>query len=219
MKRFTAIPLLALLFGTAFVSGQSPQQACDVPDSLRSVYLYTEGIKQLNIAADTARARESFAAAIALDSAYAPAYYELAANGLYDTPDEAVELARRAYRLDTTNRWYHRFFGQTLILADRYREALGVYRDLQAKDPSDPDHYRLLAALYEQTGDPYMALATLDSAELRFGRIPLLSAMKRQLLVRTHQTDKAIDEARALVAEAPYEAQHHTALGELYGIA
>ena len=219
MKRFAAISLLALLFGSAFVSGQNPQQACEFPDSLRSVYLYTEGIKLLHIAGDTARARESFAEAIGRDSAYAPAYYELASNGLYDTPDEAVALARRAYRLDTTNRWYHRFLGQTLILADRYREALEVYRDLQTKDPAEPDHYRLLAALYEQTGDPYMALATLDSAELRFGRIPLLSAMKRQLLVRTHQTDKAIDEARALVAEAPYEAQHHTALGELYGIA
>lgn len=92
MKRFAAISLLALLFGSAFVSGQNPQQACEFPDSLRSVYLYTEGIKLLHIAGDTARARESFAEAIGRDSAYAPAYYELASNGLYDTPDEAVAL-------------------------------------------------------------------------------------------------------------------------------
>ena len=39
------------------------------------------------------RARELFLEAIRNDSTYAPAYYELAANGMYATPDEAVELA------------------------------------------------------------------------------------------------------------------------------
>lgn len=113
---------------------------------------------------------------------------------MYASPDEAVELARTAYRIDTTNRWYHQLYGQTLILAERYREALDVYRRLQVEYPKEPDNYRLLAALYEQNDDPYMALATLDSAEMRFGRIPYLSAMKRQLLIATRQTDKAIDE-------------------------
>lgn len=223
MKRLTAITALCLLFSTAFVAGKGSVQAPEWPDSLRSVYLYTEGIKQNTIAGDSARAREYFLEAIRLDSTYAPAYYELGVNGLgvenmYATPDEAVELARTAYRLDTTNRWYHQLYGQTLIIAQRYREALGVYRRLQVEYPKEPDNYRLLAALYEQNDDPYMALATLDSAEMRFGRIPYLSAMKRQLLIATHQVDKAIEEARTLVEEVPYEAGHHVALAELYGI-
>ena len=38
---------------------------------------------------------------------------------MYATPDEAVELARKAFRLDTTNKWYHQFYGQALIYAGR----------------------------------------------------------------------------------------------------
>ena len=176
MKRLTATTVLCLLlFSAAFVTGKGPSAAPEYPDSLRSVWLYTEGVKQNAIAGDSVRARELFLEAIRNDSTYAPAYYELAANGMYATPDEAVELARKAFRLDTTNKWYHQFYGQALIYAGRYDEALKVYRRLQTENPKDPDNYRILAALYEQKQSPVMALVTLDSAELRFGRIPVLS--------------------------------------------
>ena len=220
MKRLTATTVLCLLlFSAAFVTGKGPSAAPEYPDSLRSVWLYTEGVKQNAIAGDSVRARELFLEAIRNDSTYAPAYYELAANGMYATPDEAVELARKAFRLDTTNKWYHQFYGQALIYAGRYDEALKVYRRLQTENPKDPDNYRILAALYEQKQSPVMALVTLDSAELRFGRIPVLSAMKRRLLVATNQIDKAVVEARAMVEAAPYEAQRHVVLGDLYAIA
>lgn len=219
MKRLAAITALCLLFGSAFVAGKGVADAPEWPDSLRSVYLYTEGIKQNAIAGDTARARALFTEAVRRDSTFAPAWYELATGGMYSSADEGAELARRAYRLDTTNKWYHQYYGQALILAGRYKEALGVYRDLQVQYPDDPDHYRLLAALYEEAGDPYMALATLDSAEMRFGRIPLLSTMKRHLLMGTHQIDKAVEEAEALVQAAPYEQEHRVSLAELYGLA
>ena len=57
-----------------------------------------------------------------------------------------------------------------------------------------------------------------DSAEVRFGRTPVLSTMKRQLLIATRQLDKAVDEARAVAEEIPYEAEHHTVLANLYGL-
>lgn len=218
MKRTPIILLLCLLFSTALTAGRGPQQPCPFPDSLRSVWLYTEGIKRCVIFGDSLQARELFTEALRNDPTYAPASYALAANGMYDTPEEAVELARRAWRADTANRWYHRFYGQALIHAERYGEALEVFRDLCAADPKDPDNYRLTAALYEQQKNPYMALSVLDSAEIRFGRIPYLSAMKRRLLLATHQTGKALEEARALVEQAPYEAEHHTVLADLYAL-
>ncbi|MFQ7502795.1 MAG: tetratricopeptide repeat protein [Alistipes finegoldii] len=218
MKRLTATTALCVLFCTAFAAGKGPAGVPGYPDSLRSVWLYTEGIKQNAIARDTVRAREFFAEAIRNDSTFAPAYYEMAANGMYSTPDEAVNLARTAFRLDTANKWYHQFLGQALIYARRYDEALAVYRRLRSDEPQNPDNYRILAALYEQAQQPFSAIATLDSAEVRFGRIPVLSAMKRQLLISTRQLDKAVDEAKAMVEAAPYEAQHHVVLADLYAI-
>lgn len=190
--------------------------APEYPDSLPSVWFYTEGIKENSIEEDTMRARELFREAIRRDSNYAPAWFELAGILLPTSPDEAVDAARRAWRLDTTNTWYQQLYGQTLLMTDRYGEALPVYRSLIETNPKDPDNYRILAALYEQRKSPFMALVTLDSAEVRFGRIQPLSTMKRRLLVATNQIDKALDEARATVEETPYEAANHVVLAELY---
>ena len=46
MKRLTAITALCTLFTSAFVAGKGTPGAAGCPDSLRSVWLYTEGIKQ-----------------------------------------------------------------------------------------------------------------------------------------------------------------------------
>ena len=217
MKRLTATTVLSLvLFSTAFVSGKGSPSAPDRPDSLQSVWFYTEGIKQRTIAGDTARARQLLQEAIRRDSAYAPAWYELAGILLPSAPDEAIDAAHRAWQLDSTNQWYQQFYGQALLMTDRFDEALKVFRRLMEENPKDPDNYRIVAALYEQRKSPFQALVTLDSAELRFGRIPLLSSMKRRLLVATNQIDKALDEARAMVEEYPYEAEHHVVLADLY---
>ena len=76
MKRLTATTVLCLLlFSAAFVTGKGPSAAPEYPDSLRSVWLYTEGVKQNAIAGDSVRARELFLEAIRNDSTYAPAYW------------------------------------------------------------------------------------------------------------------------------------------------
>ncbi|MDE6508136.1 MAG: tetratricopeptide repeat protein [Alistipes sp.] len=217
MKRPAAISFVcAAFFLTAFAAGKSPSPAPSWADSLRSFYLYTEGIKQHSVVGDSLRARELFREALRCDSAFAPAYYELAVAQVDRSPAEAAELARKAYLLDTANLWYHSLYGQALVYSGQYDRALGVFRDLRRADPKNSDNYRILAALYELSRQPFAAIATLDSAEMRFGRIPVLSTMKRQLLLATHQTDKAVAEARALVDAAPYDAESRVVLAGLY---
>ncbi len=218
MRFKTAIAALCALASVVSAAGQGPTEPVVLSDTLSSAYLYTEGVKRMSIDRDSVAARDLFRRAIELDSLHAPSYFSLAYNGLYDSESEAVELARRAYELDTLNRWYHNHYGHTLIMAGRYRDALKVFRRLQVEYPKDPDNYRLLAALYDATNDPYMALAVLDSAEMRFGRIGLLSRHKRHLLIATHQTDKALEEAQALVADAPYDRENRVVLAEMYAL-
>lgn len=217
MKRPAAISIVcAAFFLTAFAAGKNPSSVPGWADSLRSFYLYTEGIKLHTIAGDSLRARELFGQAVRADSSFAPAYYEMAVAQVDSSPAEAAELARKAYELDTANLWYRSLYGQALVYSGQYDRALGVFRDLRRTDPKNPDNYRILAALYELSRQPFAAIATLDSAEVRFGRIPVLSAMKRQLLLATHQTDKAVAEARAMVDAAPYDAENRVVLAGLY---
>lgn len=218
MKRFVAIVALLGFFLTAFAVGGAGAQRPEKGDSLQSVFLYTEGLKALRIHEDTARGRALLEQALAIDSLYAPAHFALVTNNLSRTAEEARRRAETAYLQDTANVWYHRAYGQTLIMNEQYADALPIYRSLNEKDPHDLDVYRILAALYEQNNQPYSAIATLDSAEVRLGRHPYLSKMKRHLLIHTKQTDRALEEAKALVEELSYEAEHHVVLAELYGI-
>ena len=208
-----------MLFLTAFAVRTPGAQRPEEGDSLQSVFLYTEALKALRIHRDTARGRELLNKSLEQDSTYAPAYFALVTNDLGKTPQESRRWAEKAYQADTTNIWYLRAYGQTLLQGESYKEALPVYKKLNERDPKDLDFYRILAALYEQNSQPYSAIATLDSAEVRMGRHPYLSRMKRHLLIQTKQTDKALEEAKTLVEEQPHEAEHHVVLAELYGVA
>lgn len=223
MKRPLVLLLLCLLFGTAFARREERRPAVPAPqaaDTLagrdRALYRFAEGVKQNHIRRDTAAARRLFAEAVAADSTYAPAHYGLAEVLLRLDTEAALRAAERAAALDSLNKWYLRLLGQAQVMANRYQEATATYRRLTRIDKGDPDLYRILALLYEQQQQPYSAIATLDSAGLRFGRIDMLSEMKRRLLVRTRQFDRAVEETRAQVAEAPYRGENHLALGDLY---
>ena len=120
MKRLTAITVLCVLFLSAFAAGKGPAGVPGYPDSLRSVWLYTEGIKQNAIARDTVRAREFFAEAIRNDSTFAPAYYEMAANGMYSTPDAPSSK----YCLQSSYAFFHAASSITYSLSDIFRSCI-----------------------------------------------------------------------------------------------
>ncbi len=190
-----------------------------IPDSLRALYKFTDGLKRAAVYGDSVESRRLYEEALAEDSLFAPALYELASQYMESDPARAVDYARRAYAADTMSRWYMSLYAQTLIVAGRYDEAAPLYRRLMRIDGKNPDNYRIMAMLYQQKGQPYLAITILDSADMRFGKINYLSNLKRMLLIATRQFDRAIDEAREAVDEAPYEQGNVLSLGEAYAAA
>ena len=186
-----------------------------MPDSLRGFYLFTEGIKQAFIERDTAAARASLERSVEADSTYGPAWYELAELLLTTMlpPPCAMPNAPSTKRHDV--KWYLLQLGQAQILNDRYRDAIRTYNRLREVDAQNPDSYRVLAMLYDQEGQPFSAIAVLDSAEVRFGRIDALSELKRRLLVGTRQYDRAVAEAQALIEAAPLQGRELSAAGRV----
>lgn len=195
---------------------QSSKPALHIPDSLRATYKYTEAVKALNIHRDTIKGLPLLREALEIDSTHAPAHYLLASHYFQGDDERAVYHARKAYEQDTTSRWYAGLYGRVLAVVGEVDKALPIYRKLLTIDKNNPDNYRILSMLYHQRKQPYSALAVLDSAEVRFGRSPHMDKLKRLLLIRTNQADRAIEDARQAVEEAPYEVGNVVELGRTY---
>lgn len=190
----------------------TPRPKLEIHDTLRTTYKYTEGLKRLNIERDTAAAIRLFEEAVELDSAYAPALFQLAQVAFYQSESQGEqvneqyeEYARRAYLTDTMSRWYTGLYGHALIINRKMDEALKIYKRLIRIDSHNADNYRILSLLYQFRNQPYSAIAIIDSADMRFGKLPQLQDLRRHLLMVTHQYDRAIEEAQEVVAQAPYD--------------
>lgn len=229
MKKFVKIAVVAA-FGMVLLCGfaKSPQRKAisaveqtepvtpqPPHDSLVPLYRYTDAIRLLMVDSNYVEAKLSLLAAVAADSTYAPAWYELSGIEVYSDPEKAVEYAERAVKADSTDKWYLQRYGQSLLYARRYGEAIPVFEKLVRTD-RNPEDYRILAILYEQHERPFSAIAILDSADGQFGSLPGLSDIKRRLLLSTRQFDKALDEAKRAVEAVPYSPENYIALGEIY---
>lgn len=190
-----------------------------IQDSLRALYRYSDGLRMATIKGDSVAAEKYYLEALAIDSTYAPALYQLAMQNMERNPKKAHEYALKAYRSDTTNRWYATVYGQSLLVTERYDEALPIFRHLMRTDRNNPEYYRITAILYQQRQQPFSAIAILDSADMQLGKIEHLAQLKRHLLMTTKQFDRAIDEARAMVEAAPYDQKAVLSLGEAYAAA
>ena len=82
--------------------------------------------------------------------------------------------------------------------------------------PNNADNYLRLAALYEQQKQPFSAIAILDTAETRFGLMEEVARYKRQLLFQVKLYDKALNEAKELTINFPYEPMNFVVLAETY---
>ena len=174
---------------------------------------YADAIKHTTIHHDTLNAVAALGVILRKDSTHAPALNLL--SRLTKNPKSAVGFSERAYRQDTTNRYYLEDYGGALIRAGEYNKAVAIFEKIVAKS-TEPDHYRIYALLLDNSRRTAEAVSVLDSAEVRFGRIPQLGRMRQYFLLKTGQTLAAEADAHKAVEEAPYLAENHIALAEIY---
>ena len=65
----------------------------------------------------------------------------------------AAETLRRAIELQPENPELKRAYAQNLLLADKYDEALAVYKEIAANDPKDWQSQLRISQIYRQKKD------------------------------------------------------------------
>lgn len=209
--------VIAIFLVVVFCCGFIPQhRAARQKAPLKPISeLYADAIKAATIHKDTIAALGAIEAIFQQDSNYAPALNLL--SKLTRVPKNAIEYSERAYLSDTTNRYYLEDYGAALVRGEEYDKAVGVFRKIVSRS-TDPNHYRILAILLDSNRRTSEALAILDTAEMRFGRIPLLGRLRQYYLLKTGQTLAAEADARKAIEEAPYLAENHISLAEIYAM-
>lgn len=212
MKKFGVI-LLVALFCCGFVPQHKASRQITPQKPISE--LYAEAIKAITIHKDTIEARRAIKAVLGQDSNHAPSLNLL--SRITHKPQEAVVYAEKAHLADTANRYYLEDYGSTLIQAGEYNKAVAIFEKIAEKS-TEPDHYRILAMLLDNGRNTEKALSVLDTAEVRFGRIPVLGRLRQYYLLKTGKTLAAEADARKAIEEAPYLAENHIALAEIYAM-
>lgn len=217
-SKVATISLLALLCSCSLLmrGTKSSLMPSDVgyTDDAEVTFYYIEGLKLADV--DPNRAAIIFSRALELDSTHHPSSFEMAKLSAVTDPANARRYCEAAIRGDSTNIWYRSFLGRIMISDTKYSEALTLYTDLVANEKPNIENDRILAALYEQNGQPFSAITVLDSAEMKFGRQEQIIDFKRQLLIRLKLFDKAVAEAQAMVNDNPFDELAYARLAEVY---
>ena len=177
--------------------------------------LYTDAVKRLTIYGDTASAVRLTTEALKADSNYMPASYLLAR--IESNPEVAWRAAERAVKADSTNHHLIQEAAERSLRAKKYSRAKHYLQTL-VKTGDDPDNFRLLAILHMMTKENDKAIAVLDSAEVRLGKIEFFSRMRQQIYLDSGDKEKALKSAVELVNEAPYDPANHIALADVYAV-
>ena len=210
MRRLTLYLLAAVVALCGIFMPQST-----VARTSKPLKLYTDAVKRLTIYGDTLSAVRLTNEALKADSNYMPASYLLAR--IESNPEVAWRAAERAVRADSTNHHLLQEAAERSLRAKKYSRAMHYLQTL-VKRGDDPDHFRLLAILHMMTKESDKAIAVLDSAEVRLGKIEFFSRMRQQIYLESGDNEKALKSAVELVNEAPYDPANQIALAEVYAV-
>jgi tetratricopeptide (TPR) repeat protein len=177
--------------------------------------LTAEGMKFM-MKDEPARAQLIFEQIIQKSPQDAAGYY-LVATALIkqDKLDEAVISSKKAYELDKSNQFYAQQLAELYAKRRKYVEAAQIYENLVAKNPGNIQYGVELAAVYVFNEQFEKAIQTYDLLEKSIGVTEEISHQKEQLYLRKNNLDKALNEAKKLIASEPGEVSYRVELAEM----
>lgn len=179
-------------------------------------HLFFDGTRE-KILGNYEQAESRFLQALRIDPTNAATMYEL--GGVYsylNNKNQALLYSKKAAVADPKNIWYQLLYAECLKENKQPSEVINVYERLLSLYPDRIDFYYELANAYLFANKPNDALKIYSKIEERIGVTEDASMQKIKIYKNLRNNDKAIDEAKKLVATFPTEGKYYGILGELY---
>ena len=154
---------------------------------------------------------------LAQSSGNDPASHYLLATALIKLEkfDDAIVSAKKAFDLDKENTYYSQQLAELYAKRRKYPEAATIYEKLLQKNPGNIQYGVELAAVYVFNDQFDKAIDTYNVLEKSLGVTEEITHQKEQLYLRQNNLDKALAEAKKLIAAEPGEVSYLVELAEM----
>ena len=193
-----------------------PKQKLSPAEERKFDYFFYEGLK-LKHAGKLDSSLEMFRHCLEIDSTSSAALYELSTYYiLFDQPEKAASLMKRAVAYSPNNHEYRNSLASLLFNLENFGEAAEEYVILADVYPDRPELNFYLAESYSRMGETGKAINTFNALENVIGMSEALSMEKYRLFMSLQQQDSAMNEIVKLADKFPAESRYPIILGDLY---
>ncbi|WP_439582259.1 tetratricopeptide repeat protein [Dyadobacter bucti] len=177
--------------------------------------LATEGMKFM-MKDEPARALPVFEKLVQAKSQDGASHYLLASALLkLERFDDALVSSKKAYELNKENIFFAQQLAELYAKKRKYAEAAEIYETLLTKSPENIQYGIELAAVYVFNDQFDKAINTYNVLEKTLGVTEEITHQKQQLYLRQNNLEKALSEAKKLIASEPGEVSYRVELAEM----
>ncbi|QRR02867.1 tetratricopeptide repeat protein [Dyadobacter sandarakinus] len=196
-------------------AGAAPEKKDSTSARLASESLAAEGMKFM-MKDETDKALPVFDQLIQFNP-QDPAGYYLRATALIklNRLDEAMESSKKAYDIDRDNIYYAQQLAELYAKRRKLAEAAQIYETLLSKNPDNIQYGVELASVYIFNEQFDKAIDAYNVLEKSLGVTEEITHQKEQLYLRQNNLEKALIEARKLIAAEPSEVSYRVELAEM----
>ncbi|MEG1905685.1 MAG: tetratricopeptide repeat protein, partial [Bacteroidales bacterium] len=221
MNRFRWLKIVCaglMLCACATSSKVGKNGSADLPDAERRKfdYFFQEALRMKGQGEYDA-AFDLMRKAVSIDTASAPARYELANYYLQlGRPLVALDYLQGAVRRDPDNYWYGMMEAHLLQNLNMSDQAVAAYKRLGLIYPNKPEINYSLADVYTQRDELRNAIGALNKLEENVGVMEPVILEKHRLYMSLKEPDSAFMEVKKLIKAYPGQIQYSIMLGDLY---